>query len=265
MHNVRGFVDMSRDPAVRRGRRDELSRKLVWESGGRILKDVIENRNRVAKICVVDIAEGVAASSRGGGTGRAVEAVALEGSGPDIDQIEMLANLLARDVWLTVRDELDEMSREAGLDPDRVRMDLANHGWCDLIVGIVRVTEVAAGVLGRVENGARSAIVYLMMRSSMQSGRQQAVERVIEFLVDKVWSTFIEVLRQAAPPLNVLTNEDLLRALRIFAVFVCPAPARHVEVREHALEPLGEDARGYLTEQTREYLGQVFLQVPRKA
>ncbi|MCK9900618.1 hypothetical protein MXD63_11080 [Frankia sp. Cpl3] len=260
MHNVRGFVDLSRGSAEeRRERRDDIGRKLVWKPGGRTLKEVVPNQNGVVKICVVDIAEGVAASSRSGGTGPGVQAEGLEGSGPDVDQVEAMADLLARDVWLTVRDDLDEVARRSGLDPEQVRIGLANHGWCDLIVGIVRVMEVANGVMGRVENRARSAIVWAITQSSMQSGRQQVVEQVVEFLVDKVWSALIEALKRAASPLDALTNEDLLRLLRIIAVFICPAPARHFEVRRYALEPLGEDARGYLTDQTKEYLGQVFV------
>lgn len=253
MHGVSGCIALSRGPAEERRRRlDELDSRLDRVSGGRALKGSKKNRNAVAKICVVEISEGVAASSRSGGN-------SLGGPGPDADQIEAVANLLTRDVWPAARDAINEASRESGLDPEAVRKSLANHGWCDLIVGIIQVVEVARGVVGIIESGARDAIVRAIMQSSMQSRYREVVERVVEVLVDKVCTVFFETLKQAASPLGILANEDLLRALRIIAVFICPGPSTHVEVRKHALAPLGEDVKGYLTGQTKEYLGQVFV------
>ncbi|OHV27951.1 hypothetical protein BBK14_18470 [Parafrankia soli] len=141
-----------------------------------------------------------------------------------------------------------------------VRRQLADHGWCDLIVGIIQVIEAADGVVDSVQERARDIITRAVMSSSMQGHRDQVTGRIMALVVDRVWSALFEALKNAVPPLSLLTNEDLLRALRILAVFICPAPGLHSEVLTHALRPLGEDARGYLTDQTKEYLGEVFVE-----
>jgi hypothetical protein len=41
-------------------------------------------------------------------------------------------------------------------------------------------------------------------------------------------------------------------------VFICPAPEDHKEVREHALEPLRDDARAIITAQTKARLARLF-------
>lgn len=225
----------------RQRRRDEIAGRLVWNPRSGTLKGTKSNRTEVARICVVDITEGLAGGSR-----------------PDIDQVEVVANLITRDIWPAARDAIDEAAKESGLDPQAVRQNLANHGWCDLIVGIIQTGEAANAVVSGLEVGARDVIVRAIMRSSMRLGRPQVVERIVKVLVDKVCSVFFAALKEAAPPLGVLTNEDLLSALRILAVFICPAPSVHVEVRRHALAPLGDDAGGYLTDKTRAHLGQVF-------
>ncbi|WP_112726156.1 hypothetical protein [Micromonospora noduli] len=46
--------------------------------------------------------------------------------------------------------------------------------------------------------------------------------------------------------------------LQILAVFICPAPAQHPAVRQHALKPLGEDATKILTSQTKTRLAELF-------
>ena len=51
---------------------------------------------------------------------------------------------------------------------------------------------------------------------------------------------------------------ETLRSLRILAVFICPAPEDHKEVREHALEPLRDDARAIITAQTKARLARLF-------
>ncbi|OHV31688.1 hypothetical protein CC117_25490 [Parafrankia colletiae] len=97
-----------------------------------------------------------------------------------------------------------------------------------------------------------------MTDSSMQETRTQVNEKVIELMAGRVWSALFTAVKQAMPPLNVLDNDALLRTLRILAVFICPAPQKHKEVHIHALRPLGEDVRGYLTEQTKEHLKEAF-------
>jgi hypothetical protein len=43
-------------------------------------------------------------------------------------------------------------------------------------------------------------------------------------------------------------------------VFICPAPEDHPEIREHAMKPLGDDARQILTDETRHRLALLFTE-----
>jgi hypothetical protein len=60
------------------------------------------------------------------------------------------------------------------------------------------------------------------------------------------------------PILAAVTSDDVLRMLRMLAIFMCPAPEAHREVRERALDPLGEDVRAVITDETKERLREVF-------
>jgi hypothetical protein len=105
---------------------------------------------------------------------------------------------------------------------------------------------------------AKTVIARAMLRSSMQRKRPDVTRAIVDLVVDRVWNAFITGPSGSVPVLADLTNDELLRNLRILAVFICPAPEDHLEVREHALKPLGDDAKHILTEETKARLATMF-------
>jgi len=92
----------------------------------------------------------------------------------------------------------------------------------------------------------------------MRDKRPHVTSAVVDIVVDRVWSAFKGTMFGNVPLLSVITHEETLRSLRILAVFICPAPEDHKEVREHALEPLYDDARAIITAQTKARLARLF-------
>jgi hypothetical protein len=75
-----------------------------------------------------------------------------------------------------------------------------------------------------------------------------------------VWHAFVAAAFGGIPLLDILSNDDALRALRILAVFICPAPEEHEAVRRHALKPLGNDVAKILNDQTKTRLAVLFAE-----
>jgi hypothetical protein len=57
-----------------------------------------------------------------------------------------------------------------------------------------------------------------------------------------------------------ILGPGVLRALRMLAVFACPAPEEHREVHRHAVIPLMNDTRGIISDDVK---AQVLALVPR--
>lgn len=100
----------------------------------------------------------------------------------------------------------------------------------------------------------------MILRSPLQADRPHVTEAVVALIVNKAWQGFQAAAFAGAPLLDLISNEEALRALRILAVFICPAPAQHPAVRQHALKPLGEDATKILTDQTKTRLAVLFTE-----
>lgn len=182
-----------------------------------------------------------------------------EGGQPDVppsavEQVEIFAEAMTKSTW-------PEIVAELGGDTKRTRdikRQLADHGWCDLFIGLVRVIEAYRHVLDRIPEEAKDLVKRAIRRSSMQAKRSSVTSAVVDVVVDKVWRAFKGAMFAHVPLLSIITSEDALRSLRILAVFTCPAPENHQEVREHALKPLGDDAKRILTAQTKTRLAKLF-------
>jgi len=101
-------------------------------------------------------------------------------------------------------------------------------------------------------------VKWAILGSSMQEERSAVTRKVVDVAVDRVWQAFKTAAFAGNPLLSILDSEEVLRSLRILAVFTCPAPENHKEVYEYALKPLGDDAMKILTEQTKKQLAKVF-------
>jgi hypothetical protein len=173
-----------------------------------------------------------------------------------LDQVVTLAEAMTRSTWQEISAELD-----ADLPAAReTKRQLAHHGWCDLFVGLIQVVDASREALNRIPDGAKSVVKAAILHSSMQGMRKQVTGAVIDVVVDKVWIAFKTAISAKIPLLGIITSEDAARSLRILAVFTCPAPENHEEVRRYALKPLGEDAEEIVRDQTKERLSELFIE-----
>jgi len=169
-----------------------------------------------------------------------------------IDQVERLAVAMTSSVW-------EEIATELGGDTKAVKdikRELAHHGWCDLFVGLARAIDTCGKALDHIPEWIKRQVKEAILNSSMQQKRPHVTNAVVDIVVDRVWSAFKGAV--IGSTLAGLTVEDTVRSLRILAVFTCPAPGDHKEVREHALRPLEEDVRAILTAQTKARLKKLF-------
>jgi hypothetical protein len=169
-----------------------------------------------------------------------------------VEQVTILAEEMTRGTWQEIATELDRGTA----DPAAVKRELANHGWCDLFVALAQAIETTQRAFNSIPVKAKA----IVLAAPIQGSRTHVTEAVVNLVVDKVWDAFAAAAFGGIPLLDVLSNDDALRALRILAVFICPAPEEHEAVRQHALKPLGDDATKILTDQTKARLAALFAE-----
>ena len=171
-----------------------------------------------------------------------------------VDLVILLAGSLTSQTWPDIERDL----RDRGADQRAVRLQLARHFWCDLLLGLVRVVESADDVLRTMPIAAKALVREVLRDSSVDAGRPGVTGAVVNVVLDRVWAGLVGAALGGRPLLAVVGAEDTARALRILALFLCPSPARHREVREHALKPLGDDVSEILTDPTKDRLATLF-------
>ncbi len=169
-----------------------------------------------------------------------------------VKQVEIFAKAMTS-TWSEIAAELGDTKSARD-----IKRELAYHGWCDLFIGLVRVIETSRDALDKIQEAAKDVVKRAIRRSSMDAKRPHVTDDVVDVVVDRVWQAFKGAMVGHVPLLSIITKEEALRSLRILAVFTCPAPEKHEEVREHALKPLGDDAKRILTERTKARLAKLF-------
>ncbi|MDG4824922.1 hypothetical protein O7635_23990 [Asanoa sp. WMMD1127] len=164
----------------------------------------------------------------------------------------LFAEAMTKDTWHEIASELDRAARDAA----GARRELADHGWCELFVAMARATETARRAFNSIPDIVKGAI----LASPSHIERSYVTDAVVVLVVDKVWKGFEAATFAGFPLLDLVTSEEATRALRIMAVFICPAPEKHRDVRRYALKPLGDDAAKILTDQTKARLGELFTE-----
>jgi hypothetical protein len=170
------------------------------------------------------------------------------------EQVEIFAEALTVAVWAEI---VAAIGDDYG-DVTEIKRQLADHGWCDLFIGLVQAIEASQEILAKIPDSAKRIVKNVIRKSSMKNGRLYVTDAVVDIVVDKVWGAFKKLVSTHYPLATVITKDNAIRSLRILAVFMCPAPEEHEEVREHALKPLGNDVRKILTEKTKQRLTKLF-------
>lgn len=123
--------------------------------------------------------------------------------------------------------ELEKIVRPE--DRATYRLSLAKHFWCDLLAA----TACRMSAFREQALAAPGRIAAAVMRSRSLDERPV----VPEYLVRAATDLTVEGIRHLP---GVRTFGDALLAVRILAVFVCPAPERHQAVVTCCIEPMGK-------------------------
>ncbi|MFD0967204.1 hypothetical protein [Plantactinospora endophytica] len=250
------------NPDDRLRRREAYEEKLRAEPGSRWPSN--QARSIVAHLARLDAVDWLARSTQHGMPDRARPAPAQPSGGRrevedrirPVEQVSLVAEAITTGTWPRITRDVARVAS----DPTGVRRELANHGWCDLLVGMIRAIELVKGPLNSLSEWPVTMISEAVLTSSMQAGRPHVTGTVVDLVVSEVWRGFRAAACGGIPLIELLTGEEALRALRILAVFICPAPSRHAEVRRYALKPLGEDVHHVLSEQTEARLAEMFVE-----
>ena len=245
-HGVQGWLDhVGDDPTVRQRKRENLEGKLAWtDDHPRRLKLIGSNQETTIDLARVDITDWLAVRPTPVGPG------SDEPYPSPVEQVTALAEEMGRRAWQEIAAELSRVTP----DMAAVKRELTNHGWCDLFIGLVQAIETTRDAFDSIP----STVTRMILSSASQADRPHVTQGVVNLIVDKAWHGFQTAAFSGVPLLDILSSAEALRALRVLAVFICPAPAQHPAVRQHALKPLGDDALKILNDQTQTKLAELF-------
>src|SRR5262249_53301942 len=103
-----------------------------------------------------------------------------------LEQVVTFAEAMTRSTWQEISAEPDTALPAA----TEIKRQLAHHGWCDLLVGLIQVVEASREALDRIPEAAKSVVKSAILHSSMQNVRTQVTSAVVDVVVDKVWMAF---------------------------------------------------------------------------
>lgn len=158
-----------------------------------------------------------------------------------VDEVEAIAKILGDEVLQELDRSLDPSHRE-----DR-RRAFADHLWCDLLAGMAQALEDYDKQLQRIPDH----ITALILVARERDGRSAVEDFQVKLAVNEAWKVIQEL-----PFVKALLPEvgELLRAIRILAILICPAPEHHREVIVHCVNPLRDEL---VSEATQERLERV--------
>jgi hypothetical protein len=255
LHGWQGWVGLATgEPEAREARRKALEIKASAARGAKQLRPVVLDLARL------DITDYLARPEPLGVPAGPTEA--SDGSGAQLDPsselglVVLLANRTMADTWQEIVPELDRVV-PAGVAVGDVRQELASHIWCDLLIALMRLLQRVQDTVDLLSEQSKGFIKRLLLTSSSKKGlRKHVAEGVIDLVLGKFWSALRALVAAHLP----ILGPGVLRALRMLAVFTCPAPEAHREVYEHAVVPLMSDARGVISDEVK---ARVIAQVPR--
>jgi hypothetical protein len=159
---------------------------------------------------------------------------------PVVDEVEALAEHVVCRALDDIRAEL------GGQIPDKVKVALADHFWCDLLAQLAHAIDEG---LKHIES-VPDRLTDWVMKSREQSRWQHLEARVVRAAARSVWSKLRFVTFS-----GMLNRSLVLPVIRLLAVLMCKSPERHKAVVEHCVDPLGKGVLAKVKEKLVEVLG----------
>jgi hypothetical protein len=143
------------------------------------------------------------------------------------DQIvEEIGQLLSGDVQRALDQCFSAAERRAK------RLALADHFFCALLAELAHAIQEVGDKFGQLSDEMVSAII----RARIAEGRSA----ISDFLVRLAIQATVAGLRNVISHLSLVGQiGNLQRAIRILAIFMCPAPEKHQAVVQYCIDPLG--------------------------
>lgn len=156
----------------------------------------------------------------------------------------------------------DEVMAAAGTEFDRDTLEevsrhlAASHFWCSMFVGFAEGIEQFQVELDRIPTYVKRQIAERLQSDNPLLA--YAVKTIADRLIDHAWLALRSAAFVAYPILGFLDAPSTLRTLRMLACLICPDPRKHVEVQQHAIKPLGDDATEVLTTRVKQQVAEAF-------
>ncbi len=142
------------------------------------------------------------------------------------DQIEAIAKKISKDVV----DELD-LSFDASHRTARRRELAETHFWCSIFAGFAEVLNDVQKEIDKVVDQVPKLVV------SAIDARSVTGQATVRLAVNRSWE-LVKELDFVKAALGTVDFSEPLRATRMLAVMICPAPERHEAVVKHCMNPL---------------------------
>jgi hypothetical protein len=250
LHGWQGWFDLATgEPEAREARRKTLESKAASARDARQLRPVYLD---LARLDITDyLARPEQRSVPAGSTEVSGESGGQVDPSSELGQVMLLARRTMADTWRDeIKPELDRVV-PAGTAVGDVAREMASHVWCDLLIALVRLIQRVHDAVDLLSEKSKSFVKQVLLKSSSKKGlRKHVAEAVIDLVVGKVWSALRGLVATKLP----ILGPGVLRALRMLAVFTCPAPEAHREVHEHAVVPLMNDARGVISDEVKAHV-----------
>jgi hypothetical protein len=156
------------------------------------------------------------------------------------DEIQAVADVLGENVVKELDKSFDSAHRE------QRRRALLDHFWCDLLAAFAHGLATFQHQFDRVPDHIASAIIVARRDHGARSRIDDADVKMATRYAWKLIKT-IPFVSTALPDV-----EKPLRAIRMLAVMICPAPEQHREVAKYCLHPLIGEVLTALTKQRLE-------------
>lgn len=259
LHGWVGWTELAR-PDNEPGRSD-LRRELNARWQRTVRRRSLTRCSLGADLARLDIVDWMAAEDRDFAQGRAdlPHDPGASRASPDPqmrERVVLLAGRIGKPVFDRVVEELQAAEIGHGRLRD-IRKAMANHYWCALFVALARALDAYNDAWEQVATFAKREVTR-DLRELLGSRGVEPIAPVVDLLVDKSCEALRDLAGGHVPLLTVVDSTECVRALRILAIFCCPAPQRHPDLAKECLGPLAGEAGVVLREETRARLESAF-------
>lgn len=140
------------------------------------------------------------------------------------NRVQVIGDTLAQNVIRKLEDSVEPIELE------KFKGDSLHHFWCDLLAAFA----CAIARFRWWHNQAYEFSVADIFKLRKEDKRPLIEEWLIKFALRTAW----EALSHAMPGLSSTHINEMLWAIRIFAILLCPAPEEHRAVAKCCLDPI---------------------------